>query len=544
MELLDSNSLREICSKLNDETLHNLGRYARDIALVRALTSLLRDNSFWYERTKYLARMMRAKTGSTLPCSELLRNKDVDWTTVYYILVTTRSLSKKRLPPDSQLGIISRRYVSGLRCLQALLILIQIYGEPQDMRLVVSLLVDSLLTIKDVEVFQFLVSKKYVKYDRSLITKHIEMMLSKEVGRDDPNILAFLLDQLEEVTIMRYNISLHYLIQTIAHGYFLSTQLLLNRYQLEGVQRDTALEVAVSRGRVDMTKLLLEKYTASVEIIDEQLQVAILNPELFLLLLSRSSFSTWSRERTLSLFSLAIDSEVPEVARELLALRPELALKITLAHLHAAIRDNRARIIPLLLKYVDPSLDAKLVLEASRVSSETMKAILADERTILGCLDEVILSCSDVPHSEKLYIGEDVGIGDVLLAVMEKAVLSSSRYESEQDRINAREDGTESRANTLILDKRLQIENLNIRQVRLLFWALEATIEGDLERMSLHLDRAVLSRAIEEDSSRGLVLRFLILKRPTKSDLLRWTKDADTEVALLLSMYLESTTST
>src|SRR3990170_3199750 len=105
--------LRQLCYRLDDQSIEKLAESWR---LWEEVTTLLKDNSFWKERTEYIAEM-------SLPVEPTY-----DWVEIYYNVL--RSTEHKDKPRDRALGVFEEVYLPGLKHVNSLLILFDIYGIP------------------------------------------------------------------------------------------------------------------------------------------------------------------------------------------------------------------------------------------------------------------------------------------------------------------------------------------------------------------------------------------------------------------------------
>lgn len=507
MQNLNPDTLRLLCIKLDDTALHNLGR----TGLQREVTSLLGDNSFWYERTQFLVD------------KPLEFKKDVDWTIIYYVVKRTVDDVAANESDDSASGIFSRKYIAGLKYLPALLVLLSIYGPPAGSLTNARDILQNALEIKSVEVLQYIIDNGYIVYTPFIASGHLEALTSKK-GRDDPDTVAVLLSLIPGVLDKELDSIAYYLLNATRNGYIKTVKFITEVCKISKQNQLQALKAALSSGS-EMVKLLLDKYEYRSTEIGSLLESALSHPDALALLLEKANFSNWDIPSSEYLFGLALQKGDPETVRLLIRAKPRIATTLTREDLLAAVRANRVEIIPLLLRYVDPSGNNNEVLREA-ADLETLRALLADPR--IDPLENVVRIITSTIEPYLLELGSLTKLVRRVEDVM-STPLHSPRYKDEEERrLGSR---TEVLTDTLVHDKRFRIEKLSIEVIRLLFWALEATMEENVNGFLLgallasgdKYRRSEVQSTIEQENNLfGIVLSFVLLKRPSNSELVEW----------------------
>lgn len=175
--------LRQICSRLDNETLI---AFTDNLRLWREVTALLKDNTFWHERSEFLV-------GRTLHTENRY-----DWRTIYDLLLwTIDSLVEFEKLHDPNNGVLDPYYSAGLISnVDVLLVLFEVYGTPIKPSPRQRTL-EYCGWITRPAVLQYLLDEGFLIYDQEIVRAHISKASEKNGGEI---ILPYLLSMLKENT--------------------------------------------------------------------------------------------------------------------------------------------------------------------------------------------------------------------------------------------------------------------------------------------------------------------------------------------------------
>lgn len=144
--------LREICTKLSDDTMCKL---VRTLRLWTEACSLLRDNTFWKARAESTARLT------------LQPRSNADWSAIYYGVVR---MMRELWHKSSEIGVLHCAYESGMNDLSVLEVLLEI--APTDPVRVKYIDLESLDPIRSGDVLRHLCENGYLVYNASTALQH------------------------------------------------------------------------------------------------------------------------------------------------------------------------------------------------------------------------------------------------------------------------------------------------------------------------------------------------------------------------------------
>lgn len=473
-----------IALRLSDTTLLKLTH----TSIWNELLPVLRRSSFWYERTEILA------------LSNLESRSDVDWKRVYYSLV------------DSRARALSSR-ASVVDYLPALLVHIEIgYAPLTDFKV--------WSRIGSVEVLNYLLSiglevtadgvsdalATSARLENEEMVRSLLLLASKREDLEEDLSLADAIDE----AISSKNIAI--------------TQLLLTE---DNEDFDSYLRYAIEKGAVEIAHWLYcrDDYSANEMIDNITLAIQSGDPSMLELVLDKMEceYPGLGREVGSALFLDAVQAN-NVAAIDILAARDMSPSDTDLSEAIAtAVQRDMLEATQYLLK-LRPTLklDSNLLLHAAKKSRDMFRIVLADERVDPNLnLTKMISSLLGRRSSEL------------------SSVLPSSSFSVPRSR---RLD--ESCFNLLVQDSRFEIERLNIGDVRSLVWCLQDSIADNVLGFTSGGTRAGgttntkhLGLAIEGKSIYSLLLRYLVLKRPSAQQLVQWMISLEDETLVLAARW-------
>lgn len=502
MNTLNPDTFRRLCVQLDEKALYSLGRGMSGQWIMSAITTLLNDNRFWYERTEYIAN------------KKLSYNQDDNWVKIYNIVDRTLTASVGSTLEHNKRTIFSWMYILGLKYLPALKTLVEIYGEPSPMSASRALEMQP-LAIESVDVLMYILDKGWIEYDSEVTMSHLYELIET---KDDGEIVAALLSILKKTQVTKEE--LQYLPdQVVRYGRHTTLKLLLEAYTFDDTITTRALKTAIKDGRANVVEVLLKKRSYELYVLRDMLPIVASNTRILRLLVDGIDFdSSENQSITNEIFYIAVQNGNVDSARLLIDLIPRLRSRITREMLLNSISAGRTEFVSFLLEYINPYSESNEVLMvAKRVNM--LELLLRDSRVdpMLN-LESVVLSMITRPRESNVAN---------LIKITADRVKNATSLTSD-GHLRA-----EKRVNTLVLDSRVKIEELSVQLIRILCWAsddllqdrIEGYIEGGMLASEVKSTRERMGLAIEEDSIYGHVLAFIALKRPSSIDLVKWMQE-------------------
>lgn len=522
METLNHDTLRELCYRLDDQTLR---KFAENSRLWKEVTAMLDDPEFWYHRTEHLAGR------------SLTPRPNTAWNDVYYGLVkakmannedvTRASWSNSQVEPRD---LSSKLYRPGLSDLGTLLVLEEVYGKPAptpaDYRKN-----EIYAHIASVPVLRYLVETRYLSDDEASMLQHLHYASS--YGRTA--VVSELLRMLgPKVGLHRY-VLIDDLITAATNHHPDVIKEIASVVTVEHEEWYRALSASISDRAINSVQYLLDTVDYTDEEIESTLPIALTqtqNDQIAAMLIRAANLSP---DVARDIFTRAVVNGLAHSARALIELYPELNLpqKLDYNTLLRAIEKNQPSTVALILEYISPAHRTNQALKkAAAIDGDVFKLVLADSeldpnKDLTAVLKAIITQQASHSQTKMRQILSDV----------EKSKPFTVRRYTDLGMISGRELASprEEPANALILDPRIKVENLSQTDIRLFVYALEshlsdrvkgietaAGIAGVQVTTASALGAPPTTAQLGTEFERSLLLRYIMLKRPSGVELLDW----------------------
>jgi hypothetical protein len=169
---------------------------------------------------------------------------------------------------------------------------------------------------------------------------------------------------------------------------------------------------------------------------------------------------------------------------------------------------------------------------AAETSADALKVALLD-RSVDPTLDLMGLIWSSCVLTWNNKICNRTSVKRDIDQAKAMTALSFRRWGSRQEQTSVDLLACEMRTNILVRDDRVKIERLKLSALRAFCWALEATItdrvDGYILASEMIGNNEKMGRVMEGNDLYSLLLSFIILKRPTNKELMRWMIDRQDE---------------
>ena len=467
------------------------------------MRSALASNDFWYRRVKILSRT-----------PDLTQRSKVDWKRVYYGIEDRSNLSTFMSNYPSEL---SSAY--GLEDIDTLLVFEEIYGQrswKDEMSGIWS-------AIKDAKVLDHLLTTNQLTYDNNDIRMLIAMAQNNLALIQHALELMPESDRLEEERDLIVNAA------NEGRSNVVEFLLTLDHIANDVGLLEEALGMAASRRGDQVTIRLLADRITNRSILEESVKRAVQSGNGEALLVLMEILHT-TRDEMNGLLEQALASKREGSILVLLQKGIRSDLLRSLDFLLASIKHDHLRIVPLILKHVSPVSRDNTALKLAATSPLMFQILFADQRIKIGQSLGPIIKASR--HADKKDNALFRGIAD-------NPSLSATQYNTNSgiyagsmgDSANLR---AEQVAEMLVQDDRVVVEDLNKSQLRLLSWSLLGhtrqlvdTMESASKFIGKKIDRWEIGGIIEDSSSYSLLLRYILLKRPSKLQLMDWIIDRE-----------------
>lgn len=249
--------LREICTKLSDDTLRKIVRALR---LWTEACTLLQDNTFWKARTESVAR--RA----------LQPRPDACWSTIYYGVVR---MMRELWHRSSEFGVLHCAYDSGMNDLSVLEVLLEI--APADPVRVKYISLDSLSVIKNADVLRYLRENGYLVYNDSIALQHFYRLGCE----GSVELMRVLVPSLSSSDLISNSCVETLLMRAVMNGIAATVELLLSIREFDRMLLEVLLEKAREYKLGNVMRVILAKYPyLDIGMEDDDGDMPELEPEL------------------------------------------------------------------------------------------------------------------------------------------------------------------------------------------------------------------------------------------------------------------------
>lgn len=454
----------QICVHLEDEALSKL-------VIPRfwsTLKQLLQSDNFWYRRTEYIAK--RA----------LAHRPDIEWKRVYYTLLATMRWQQHHNALPSETVWQNMDYVPSL------LVLEEVYSKPEWDSEDISLVWKN---IQSVEVLSYLLKKKYIETDsdniltclhsacrqgREALVKKLLMMLDDQIEKED---LSF--DELSDLKLSEQRCAT----DAIEGGHLNILKLILKRSHTEGDEEMELLSRALDGPSEEILSYVWDLgYNYDINSV---VQLAIdNNSKLFYFILPELELDDEQKKVVLR---SAILEGASNVIKTLLDSGIELLFNSNMLH-NAVERGQKAFVQYILDRDKEVEITSDMLEEGMHQGPDMLAILLRD------------------PRSDPMLIVDNVADVEIRRREIVKLLLE---------------------------DERTEVEKLRSSTVGVMIHALGNSLSHKYEgaRIALLEVGTSLSRIptrekiIEKAKASGtysLVLSFILLKKPTRQELVKW----------------------
>ncbi|CAH6419553.1 Hypothetical protein POVR2_LOCUS58 [uncultured virus] len=502
-------NLIDLYSKLDDESLTFLKNQPSTSS---GAVAVLATREFWHRRTEFALR------------STIRERADVDWATIYYA-IRDNSLLKV----SGNVSIFDKIYEPGMKDVSVMDVMIEV-GKP----VATALTSHNIGKIASADVLKLLVSKNLLVYsDQDLewswgnaqskaIVDELFYMLS------DAGLISSKLDYYVHSAMIYCSIrGLSVLLDRVRH---------LDASKLNETRLDLWLTYALKLNKSDILNTLLVKYNYSSALLSTIVLREMSNyfsrpeikQELFIDLVSDIE-DEWLDEILLK----AISASKLEVAKSMLQEHPRLQDILTwdlliehFRHAHSFSRKD----FEFLTTYIDPTdQDNTLLIEALKYSDEQSVSMVLAYPSIdpTNNLDQVLLAAHGHYRGSYDY-STFYGVPEARLEIS-RAVSLTYSIPFDILGVNYPQEGLVTNIKLLVASPKFRIERLNVKQIRFISFVLKDSLTDCItgaiyaaDLISPGTTVSYLGKLMEETSIYSIVLTFIVLKRPSASDLLTW----------------------
>ena len=514
--------LRQIAYRLDDQSLFSL---PQSLELRRDMSKLLQDNSFWHQRAEHLT------------SKQIDYNPNLDWRQMYYGLLSIEN-SKSFDPDKKPIDIFDPVFKYTLENIDFLKLVIELYG-PIAKR--TSMWNSAWFDVKSADVFEYLFSIDQISYSSSnSFASHLTVAVAN--GNIDLIRTIDKIAKQKRVEIPSRDLW-RPLTLSAQIGDLPVTLLLLEMLRQRGDNTSHLigiLSTAVEKDRIEYALEVVSEF----DLDSNQIRQAIaLNLTSISQEMLEALMNTQPSQRDLDsigtyLLSISVSNSRFDLATWLLDTYPSLSLNQYA--LRSYVQEGSSPKIAFVLKYVSPAVKNNTILQEAAISHlSVFKTVLSDQR-----LDPMIELFKVVVNTWRLTHGR-TGLRLQATGTINKKrtketadevkmATSLSIYHYGLGQINldwSPGPRTKDEAWTalLISDKRVRVEQLDLFSLRAFAWNLTATIHDrvsgfiyacSLVKTTISYER--LGQRIEGASLYSITLRYIILKRPSNSELLDW----------------------
>lgn len=485
--------LRKLCILLDYTTLLKFGKNSMWTVSV---LKLVKDPIFWKEKTEHLlGQELSPRPG---------RDWET-WITVYLTMVRWKNGDYEyddvghKDDEDEDKGIFSHIYFLGMDNLDAMQTIVDIV-PPRRLTLEDKALYRESM-IRTAEVLDWLLENKYIEYDRP----QFMIQLGDSSASNRLGIVRYIFDRLGNI---HYDDVRQIIYSSAGIGARDTTLFLLKKYILSHYDTRVVLNGAIRGNNTPVVAYLLNTYGCERGYLIQRAESSILlqdfSLEIFTEILKHLNIDgSESQAESDRLFDLSIKYRQGQALQAMIDADPRLEKRVTFSLLYNEIMMNSLRIVPVLLKYVNPMEEGdRAIITSSNSSPAMFELLISDPRVPIMLIIDAL-----VP---KILYDAQSGV---------HTSLTHSRKNPER---------VEVMIQTLAENKRVDVAALKLSTLRSLLWGLGSLIEDKIEGyiaasalVGRRITRREMGESIERNTTRSILLRYILLKQPTNAELVQ-----------------------